>query len=137
MAAAITVTSLFDWKSPPSGKVNVFTIDWTSASDGTVDLPLVDSAGNTIGFNGVLLNASFFPDTGGTQPANAYDLTITNDLDIDVLGGLGSNLANNANTQDCPLTATNSMPFVVEGPLQLVIANAGDSKGGIVKLSIR
>jgi len=104
---------LFDWLSDVSGDVN-----------GTLTKKL----------SGQILRFVFMPDTGGTKPTTAYDVTCEDEDGIDVLAGDGANLANDANTQIIPVF-TNGIAF--DGTLELKVANAGNAKGGKVILYMR
>lgn len=133
MAQALTHTQ----KTYPGGPfVHVHTLDWQSASDGSVDL-------DTNPVYGELQRVAFVPDSGGTQPTNAYDMLLKDEHGVDVLAGQGANLANNANTHVCPGvplkdgTTTSVRPILLSGVLNLEITNAGDTKGGLVVLYVR
>lgn len=134
MAASLTVTR----RNPSSGPyVERYLLTWVSAADGSVDID-TDRP-----IQGELARVVFVPDSGGTQPTNAYDMLLKDEHGVDVLGGQGANLANNANTHVCPGvplkdgTTTSVRPVVVAGVLNLEITNAGDSKGGKVVLYVR
>ncbi len=64
--------------------------DWTCTETGVV----ISETTNT--YDGELLGAMFIPDAGGTQPTNAYDVTVTDADGYDVLAGLGADLSNAA-----------------------------------------
>jgi len=74
---------------------------------------------------------------------NLYDITLTDPDGIDVLAGLGGNLAvaDDLNTSPgTPLldgTTTSVRPMVVNGILTLTVSNAGASKSGEVVLYVR
>jgi len=99
--------------------------DWTSTSTGTV------SEATTYSYNGQIIRAIFAPDAGGTQPTDAYDVTVTDSDGYDVLHGLGANLSNAANVYK---TNGDGLSCMTSSTLTLVIANAGDTKGGVVTL---
>lgn len=134
MASALTTT-----KTPfvGPGAITVYTLDWQSEADGSVDLDTSEPV------NGELLRVSIVPDSGGTQPTNAYDVLLKDQDGIDVLAGQGANLANNANTHICPGvplkdgTTTSVRPIVLGSVLNLEITNAGDTKGGTIRLYLR
>lgn len=134
MAQAVTPTIT---GSSSQGDVQRISLDWQSASDGSVTYSL------PVNLFGEIVRVSFVPDTGATQPTNLYDVTITDANSIDVLAGQGANLANNANTNVCPGvplkdgTTTSVRPMVVAGALTLNITNAGDTKGGIIVLHLK
>jgi len=120
-----------------SRTMNKLAIDWTSSSSGAV--PSTDS--ETI--SGEILRCVFVPDSSGTQPSNAYDVTLSDADGIDILAGNGANLSNTTALSIVPgeelLSGGSSgiRPFAVDGPLSLVVANAGDTKGGTINLYYR
>jgi hypothetical protein len=97
------------------------------------DLGVVTSA-TTKAFDGELIAAVFDPDAAGTQPTNAYDVTITDADSVDVLNGLGADLSNSATVTK---KHTDGLGAVAGSVLTLNITNAGDAKGGIVHLYLR
>jgi hypothetical protein len=105
--------------------------DWLSTDAGVVLSP------TTKAYDGLIERAVFTPDNpggGGTQPTNAYDVTITDADGVDVLAGLGADLANNATVVK---THANGLTAVAGSVLTLNVANAGNAKGGIVILYLR
>src|SRR5688500_9373489 len=118
-----------DNHDPGAGGVRVSTIAWVSHTDGSVN--------NSLGkFVGEIVRVTFDPDSGGTQPSDQYDATITDSAGVDILGGQGANLSNVTSTQVCPGvplkdgTTTSVVPCCVNDTLTLVIAAAGSGKGG-------
>ncbi len=99
-----------------------YTMAWVSDASG-------DVSGNAVQFNitrSALRQAQFTPDSGGTQPADLYDATFTFN-GADVLDGVGANLSDTTSTMilfDPPLFYDETSNF------DLVIANAGNAKGG-------
>lgn len=108
--------------------VKKITWDWLST-----DLGVVTSA-TTASFDGELIAAVFDPDAAGTQPTNAYDVTITDADGMDVLSGLGADLSNAATVIK---KHTDGLGAVAGSVLTLNVSNAGDAKGGIVALYLR
>lgn len=108
---------------------SVKTIKWTctTAADGTLTGATTTTT-NT--YSGKLL--AFATDPGTPAPTDNYDLTILDADGFDVLHGAGANrdTANTEYVAEASLGAIN-------GTLQLVAANAGDSKVFVVKLWIR
>ena len=135
---SITITdqNVRDKATRPVRKV---TLAWTSSAGGAV------SGNPTDYISGELVRVVFVPGTAGAQPTNAYDVTlvISGGDGIDLLAGQGSNLANNANTHVKPGvpmkdgTTTTTAGICVDDKLELVVANAGDTKSGQVILYIR
>ncbi len=112
-------------------------MSWVSDSSGDVsgtDTPVV---------SGELFNVTFIPDGGGTQPTNLYDVVLNDEHGIDVVGGDGGNLSNTTTSQTAPVhgstagAAANVVRHGIDGPLSLVVSNAGDAKGGTVILHYR
>jgi hypothetical protein len=97
----------WDWISNPSGASSGDTIDAT--------------------YTGRLIWVVQMPDAGGTQPTNAYDVTILDENGVDVLNGLGANISNLANSTK---TESEKLGAMVSSPLHYVVQNAGDSNGG-------
>lgn len=111
----------------------VVRLAWTSDAAGAV-------SGNLVHIEGVIERVVFVPGTGGVQPSDLYDVVL-NDVDgLDVLAAKGANLSNATKTQVCPFIGdgtTTNKPVAVAGPLDLVVAAAGDSKSGTVVLYVR
>lgn len=122
MAGTATLTT-----STASRTVKKYSVAWTSTAGGAV------SANDFETVPGYIVRVTVVPGTGGTQPTDLYDLTITDADDLDVLGGLGANRSNatgNIFTFDPPVF----VPF--QGTLDVVIANAGASKTGRVDIFV-
>ena len=105
-----------------------YTIAWVSDASG-------DVSGNAAQYSiipGVLRQAMFTPDGGGTQPTDLYDATLLF-ATVDVLDGVAANLSNSTSTIvmfDPPLFYDATSNF------DLVISNAGNAKGGSFTLWI-
>lgn len=113
-----------------SAVIKKIIMDWTSDASG-------DVSGTATAFReGEILRVDFIPDSGGTQPTDQYDVTLTDPDSIDVLAGVGANQGNAASESLFPAltngTAGNSGPVFFVGALSLVVANAGNAKGGKV-----
>ena len=106
-----------------AGAKNISRIDigWTSASDGSVSV-------DTNAVQGKITRVSFTSAySGGTQPTDQYDATLTDEHDYDLLASGGANRSNAAATTVVPTT-----PIAVDGVLTLNITNAGNAKSGTV-----
>ena len=105
-----------------------YTIAWVSDASG-------DVSGNAATYGiipGVLRQAMFTPDSGGTQPTDLYDATLLFST-VDVLDGVAANLSNSTSTIvmfDPPIFYDATSNF------DLVISNAGNAKGGTFTLWI-
>ena len=110
--------------------VKKVTFAWTSSAGGAAD------ATTTAVFDGDVFCAVQIPNTGITQPTNAYDVTVTDADGHDVLGGLGANLSNAANTVKNK-AAGDELVAVAGSKLTLAVTNAGAAKTGEVVLYIR
>lgn len=117
--------------------VRRYTVDWTSASDGTYSEAI--NSGETIA--GEIVRVVFNP--GSTAPTANYDITITDAQGFDVLAGQGANLSATDTTNVAPGvpvkdgTTTSVGPMIVCDVLTLSITNAGASKNGTVVLYVR
>lgn len=124
MAALCTITEYND----KSRSVKKIKWAWTSHTDGTVS-----GVGTTTGiFDGKLITLVTDPD-GVAAPSDDYDIVINDADGLDVLVGAGAD-RDTANTE---LVAEASLGAVSASTLELVIANAGDTKKGVVWLFIR
>ena len=126
MAGSITTTA-----TDVGDGITQYTIAWASDASGVV------SGASFAVETGELLQAEFVPDGGGTQPTDAYDLTILNANSTDILGGAGANLSNANRTQSACLMSTYVRRWLVAGDLTPTVANAGNAKGGTVILLVR
>lgn len=115
-----------------TGIGNVYKIKfaWTSASTGAAD-------GTTAkAYSGTLMRVRFEPGTSTSQPTASYDVVVNDSDSIDILNGIGANLANDANADYTPVTTTKVENAVAESKLTLGVTNAGDTKTGTVYLWI-
>lgn len=98
---------------------------WTSDASGDVSANLFDV------WRGRLIQIKFVPDGGATAPTDLYDVTLVDEDSVDLLDGRAANLSATAGSylQWDP-------PIFMDGTqqLDLVIANAGNAKGGTVSL---
>lgn len=103
-----------------------YAIAWTANGSGAV-------SGNPNDLKGVLLRSiKFVPGAGGAQPSDAYDVQLLDADGVDLLDGEGADRSN----------ATGSLlswdpPLLVNEPIDLVIANAGNAKSGTVTLWVQ
>jgi hypothetical protein len=107
---------------------------WTSDASGDV------SGHAFVVPTGMILQVKTVPD-GTTAPSDNYDLTIVDGDSVDLLGGSGADRDNAAAEIIAPLigdaTTKNQRPLVDgTGALDIVVANAGNAKKGIVSLWI-
>jgi hypothetical protein len=85
---------------------------------------------------GTLQRVVFVPGSGIVQPTDLYDVTLTDEADIDVLSGQGANLSNTTAFDVCPgVEVTDGvlsdvMPRILADVLTLNVTNAGDTKQG-------
>lgn len=103
--------------------VTKYTITWTSSAGGAV-------SGNAFSVKrGYMVACKVMPAAGGSAPTTLYDITLVDQDAVDVLNALGADQS-----------ATVGRYFVFDPPfyldstqtLDLVIANAGNAKGGTV-----
>jgi len=89
------------------------------------------------------LRVVIVPGSGDAQPTTLYDVVPNDANGFDVLQGAGGNLSNTTATQAAPGIAatvganTTIRPIAVSDSLNLVVANAGDSKSGTVVAYLR
>jgi hypothetical protein len=111
--------------SDQGGGVTKYAIAWVSTAGGAV-------SANTFSVKGRVLQVKVLPDSGGTQPTDLYDLTIVDADSVDVINGAGANLSN-ATGKYIQLDP----PLILDGTtLDVVIANAGNAKGGTVEIFV-
>ncbi len=115
----VTTTPLSDIRAV------MYSLAWVSDGSGNV------SANPQTFRPGSLIQIKFIPDGGGTAPTTLYDVTLVDGNGIDYLGGTGANLSATVSTQ-----TRVAAPLIYDATqtLDLVVANAGISKGGTVKL---
>jgi uncharacterized membrane protein len=123
MAAVGTVTVT---TTDLGGSVTKYSAAWLSSAGGVVSGTSFDVR------RGRLYQAKFVPNTGGTVPTDAYDLTLTDADGADLLIANGANLSATVAAWYSP---TN--PIHLEGgAVTPVIANAGNAKGGALVLIV-
>ena len=100
-----------------------YAIAWTSTAGGAV-------SGNAFAIvRGKLLSVKFMPNTGVTQPTDLYDATLIDADSVDLLNGAGTDLSNATGKY---FLFSPSIYLDGTSTLDLVIANAGNAKTGIV-----
>jgi hypothetical protein len=102
--------------------------DWLCTDGGIV------SSATSNYYTGRIVYAVQIPDTGGTIPTDAYDVTVLDSSGVDVLNGLGMNLNHDVRTYKDDM---DGLGAVCESKLTLTIAAAGNAKGGQTILYIR
>ena len=110
------------------GSTVKYTLAWTSDASG-------DVSGNTLTVGrGYILQVQFDPGSGGTQPTNLYDVKLNNDDTVDYLMAVG---ADRSNVTSSVVVFTYPVYFDGTESLDLVVANAGNAKTGVVTLWTR
>jgi len=109
--------------------VSVIALDWLSNATGDADCTVS-------GVRGLINRVTFKPDSGGTQPTNAYDITLKDEDGIDILVNGGANLSNTTATSIACMVVSGSgyWPMAVAGDLTLAVNDAGNAKGGIIRI---
>ena len=125
MAGSITTSVSKD------GSLVKYKMDWLSDASGDVDVDAIAMV------QGEIQSVHYFPDAGGTQPSDNYDLTMADSYGVDILTGTGSNLSQTTDTYAVPALSTYFKVVIEAGSYDLVIANAGNAKGGIVEVLVR
>ncbi len=124
-AGTVTLTAA---TTPADSRTARYTFTWAANASGAVS-----GDTTTITFvSGTIARVELIPDSGGTQPTDLYDLTLLDEHGIDILAGAGANLSNSTGA----LVARPDIPVISGEAFQLVIANAGNAKGGTVKVWI-
>lgn len=120
----VTVASL------GNGRVVKYTMAWVSDASGNVS---ANTSALSVVRPGYLQQVKFIPDGGGTAPTDLYDITLNDANAVDVLAGTGANLSGTL----AKITRV-AAPIYLDGTanmaLDLVVANAGNAKGGTVVL---
>jgi hypothetical protein len=135
MAGSVALTS-----SKAGAGVRKYSLDWLSDASGAV-------SGNSVTLPpGTIIAVTFTPDSGGTQPTDLYDVTMTCDvhgvniLDNGAGTSIGADLSNTTGTHKVPFIQGATETFVRQwahgGGYTLVVAAAGNAKGGIVDVYI-
>ncbi|MBW2148124.1 MAG: hypothetical protein JRG73_11205 [Deltaproteobacteria bacterium] len=115
-----------DARVPPMNRcVTRFQFDWTSDASGDFEKTITDPSA----FFGKVIQLETKPGAGGDQPLDLYDVTITNAVGADILGGEGADRSNTS-AQIAFLTH----PVLVAGPLTFKVANAGNAKKGTIAI---
>lgn len=129
VAGSIVVTT-----SDLGGGYTRYSVAWLSSAGGAVTENSFDVK------RGNLRQVKFFPNAGGTQPTDLYDLTLPDADGFDVLAGVGANLSNATAKVSVPLFGdgtTSFQPFFhAGGPLTPTIAAAGNAKRGTIVLIV-
>lgn len=104
-----------------------YTIAWTSTAGGAV-------SGNPFAVvAGYLTSIRFVPGTGGTQPTDLYDVTLTDGGITDLLAGGG---ADRSNASSSILSWDPKMFQDGSRTLDVAVANAGNAKTGTVVILV-
>lgn len=136
MAGSIVVTS-----GPIANGAGIYKygIAWTSDASGVVSVtPFAVNPGT-------IVLVEFVPGSGGTTPTDLYDVMMTDDLGVNVLGdGAGGSIG----TDSLAASATSKVPLVIGatglfvrrwlhgGNLIPVVAAAGNAKTGLINLYV-
>ena len=108
-----------------------YKMDWLSDASGDVDVDAIPM------IQGEIQSVHYLPDAGGTQPSDNYDLTMADSYGVDILTGTGANLSQTTDTYAVPALSTYFKVTIEAGSYDLVIANAGNAKGGIVEVVVK
>ena len=137
MAGSVTTTTS---RVAGSNNVSKYSLAWTSDAAGAV-------SGNSAEIlTGTVIAVTFTPGSGGSQPTDAYDVTMTCDthgvnvLDNGAGTSIGTNLSNVNGTHKVPFIQGATETFVRQwlhgGGYTLVVAAAGDTKSGTVDIYV-
>jgi len=136
---AATITSAYnEYASNEMASVDV---TWTSDSSGAASIVLSKVRGEILGFQTIPST------TTGAEPTDNYDVTVKDQDNFDVLGGLGANrdTANVERVDETDLKSTPSgagyylpaFPRPTVGLLTFAVANAGAANSGVFRLWFR
>lgn len=123
MADAGTVTIVEKTVS----SVKQITWTWTSSAGGAADLQ------TALPYDGKIECLGTVPNGGGTAPTDLYDIVINDEDGVDVLAAGGQNRSTSA----VQAVASYLLGAVAGQKLYMHVTNAGNAKGGVVKLYIR
>lgn len=128
MAMSFSYESLGDWL--------VVTATWTSDGAG-------DASGTTARIIGSLIKGTTVPD-GSTPPTVDYDITLADEEGIDLLAPCQQNLADRSDStaQAAYFVFSGTAEQIATYPavadaVTVTVANAGDTKAGVLKLLFR
>ncbi len=119
-------------KGTPQGGLQLVSWEWTSDAAGAVT-----EVGALSGITGEIWQVQFIPDSGGTQPTDAYDVTLLNAQGVDVLQGYGVDRSNDdahATNLIFPMNDNGGSVWLWRAELTPAISNAGNAKGGTIYL---
>lgn len=137
MAGSVTLTSS---QVAAGAGVRKYSLAWVSDASG-------DVSGTSVTLPpGTIIAVTFDPDGGGTQPTDLYDVTMTCDahgpniFDDGAGTSIGANLSNATATHKVPFVGGGAVTYVRQwlhgGGYTLVVAAAGNAKGGVVDVYI-
>ncbi len=106
--------------------ITEYTLDWLSDASGDVSANTFDMK------RGYIEAIRFKPDGGGTVPTTLYDVTLIDSDSFDLATALGANLSATVTTRSKPLVNTSGPVWFEGGSVDLVVAAAGNAKGGII-----
>ena len=109
-------------------------MDWTADVNGTVSSGTGCAVSN---ISGIIAEVHFEPTAAGTQPDDAYDVTILDSDGTDVAGGLGANLSNAATVHRTPRNTDGGSFNLHNTTLTPAITNAGDANKGTIRIFLR
>lgn len=111
--------------------MKIVELDWLSDASGNVTATLEN-------INGTIRRVTTNPDDGSTSPTANYDMTLKDQDEFDVLIAQGANLSQSATASvACQIrdaNTTTDQPICTFGDLDLAITNAGNAKGGIIRI---
>lgn len=134
MAGSIVVTS-----SEVTNNILKYSVAWTS-----------DASGNVSGIEfdmivGTIISVEFVPGTGGNVPSSLYDVDLLDHENVSMFDdgsstSIGSNLSATDASHKVPLVGLVGVTIYRRwhhgGPVQLLVANAGNAKKGTVNIFI-
>ncbi len=125
-----TVTRYKDW----------ICIAWTWASNESG--AVLESATPSHVVSGQIIGVRFVPVVSpvGSQPTDAYDVTLLDESGLDVLINVGANcsyFSTSTNNYRTPYTSDGGLVQFVNSVLSPVVANGGATKAGVIYLYVK
>lgn len=110
------------------GAYKIMQLVWVT--DGSGNFTATDTG---FDIDGMVILAETIP-SATAAPTNLYDITLNNSSGIDVFGGALNNRSSTTAQQTMPLMNGNYTGVSVMGKLTFDVTNAGNSKGGTLRI---
>lgn len=104
-----------------------YVVEWVASHNGAV-------VASPLTVFGVLRGVTIKSDAGTSAPTTSYDMTLLDDMGLDIAQGVGIDIDASATTGTIAVDAATSLTVPVVGRLDLMINNAGDNARGWIEL---